>query len=36
MNLLLYVGLMMFSVTEIKKRLFINWKKVEMSGSTVI
>lgn len=24
------------SVTEIKKRLFINWRKVEMSGSAVI
>lgn len=30
------LGLWCFSVTEIKKRLFINWRKVEMSGSGVI
>lgn len=36
MNLPLYVGLMMFSVTEFRERLFINGKKVEMSASAVI
>lgn len=30
------LGLWCSSVTEIKKRLFINWRKVEMSGSAVI
>ena len=30
------LGLWCFSVTDTRKRLFINWRKVEMSGSGVI